>query len=732
MSFRDSLPVCAGVLALSSVPAFAASDSTSGPSFEIEEIVVTALRRTDPTLLQKTPMAITTVGGDTLEKRSLDNVTDLLKVIPGTAIVDQGTAQRKLVVRGVNSAGEPLTGLYYDETFIQGAPSTTNDAGQRMPELRLFDVERVEVLRGPQGTLYGASSMSGTVRALFNKPTNEFGARVTASTESSEEGDIGYEANAMVNVPLVDEKLATRVVGYHRDRGGYIDNVPLKREDINTDETTGGRVLLRYTPAETLTVDLAAFIQRQEAFISAWELPAGPYKTNVPTQLPVTDDFELYSLTTRWNLGFATLTGVASHFNRDLLATIDASRLMFNVGGAPLANAFAPAVLVQPQEIESDSYELRLSSNGDGPFVWTTGVYFDKRDSFTLTRQLKADKATGLPLNPEQVALRRTIDETLEQRALFGEVTFNATDALAVTLGARYFDYDKSMTTETTKAFPQIKFFAQLPLTFDSDEDGVVGKVNVAYTLSESALIYAQAAEGFRPGGTNQLANLPANLVPYESDSLMSYEIGAKTSWFDDRMTANLAAFRIDWDNMQVTGISPDGAFRFISNAGAAQIDGVELELAAAPMQGLELSLGAAFLDARLTEDQISAAVNAPGREGDRIPNVPKVSAAVAVEYGHPLGAALYGSARVDVTHTGEQFSELRPNNIFYERIKETTLTNLRLRLEDISTTWNVDLFVNNVFDEVAINRVLSSEFGFDLAVSAPPRTFGLSVGKSF
>ena len=727
MSIRDSLPVCAGVLALSCAPALAATD----PSFEIEEIVVTALRRTDPTPLQKTPMAISAISGETLEKRSLDNVTDLLKVVPGTAVVDQGTAQRKLVVRGVNSAGEPLTGLYYDETFIQGAPSTTNDAGQRMPELRLFDVERVEVLRGPQGTLYGASSMSGTVRALFNKPTSEFQARVTASTETTEEGDLGYEANAMVNVPLVDEQLAARVVGYHRDRGGYIDNVTLKREDINTDETSGGRVLLRYTPTEAVTIDAAAFVQRQEAFISAWELPSGPYKTAVPTQLPVEDDFELYSLTARWDLGFATLTGVASHFNRDLLATIDASRLMASVSPL-LAAAFAPAVLVQPQDIQDDSYELRLSSNGADRLVWTVGAFFDQRDSFTLTRQLKADKATGLPLQSEQVRLRRTIDEDLEQRAAFGEVTFNATDALALTLGARYFDYDKSATTETTFPFPQIKINLSPPTTFDSDEDGVVTKVNVAYSLSERALVYAQAAEGFRPGGANQIVGLPVERTPYEADSLWSYEVGAKTSWFDERMTLNAAAFRIDWDNMQVTGTTPDGAFRFISNAGAAAIDGVELEVTAAPMQGLELSLGAAYLDARLSEDQVSADVNAPGREGDRIPNVPRLSASLAVEYGRPLGAALYGSARVDVTHVGESFSELRPDNPFFERIEDSTLTNLRLRLEDISSSWNVDVFVNNVLDEVAINRVLSSEFGRDLAVSAPPRTIGLSVGKSF
>jgi iron complex outermembrane receptor protein len=727
MSFRDSLPMCAGVLALAAVPAFAATD----PSFEIEEIVVTALRRPEPTPLQKTPMAISTISGETLDKRSLENVTDLLKVIPGAGIQDQGAGQRRLVVRGVNSPGEALTGLYYNESFIQGAPSTTNDAGQRMPELRLFDVERIEVLRGPQGTLYGASSMSGTVRALFNQPTSEFQARVTAGTETSEEGDPSYEANAMVNVPLVVERLATRVVGYHRDRGGYIDNVTLGRENNDEEKVSGGRVLVRYMPSETLTIDAAAYVQREDAILSAWELPAGTYKTAVPTLLPIEDDFELYSLTARWDLGFATLTGVASHFNRDLLATIDASRLMQFIGAGAL---LAPAVLVQPQDIEDDSYELRLSSNGADTFVWTVGAYFDRRDSFTLTRQLKASPATGLPLQPEQVRIRRTIDENLEQRALFGEVTLNATDALAFTVGARYFDYDKAATMETTVPFPQIGIaLLTPPRTFDSDEDGVVTKVNVAYSLSDSALVYVQATEGFRPGGANQVVGLAIEQTPYEADSLWNYEVGAKTSWLDDRMTLNVAAFRIDWDNMQVTGTTPpNGAFKFISNAGAAQIDGAELELAVAPMLGLTLSFGAAYTDARLTEDQVSAVIVAPGREGDRIPNVPRVSAAFGVDYGRPLGAALYGSARVDVTHVGESFSELRPNSPFYERIPDATLTDLRLRLESISTNWNVDLFVNNVFDEVAIGRVLSSEFGRDLAVSAPPRTFGLSIGKSF
>jgi len=694
----------------------------------IEEVVVTALKRS--TLLQETPMSMLAVTGEAIKARGIDNVADLLRSTPGLGLVDQGAGQKRLVIRGVQSAGEAQTGLYYDETPVSaGAPSTTNDAGQRSPELRLFDIERIEVLRGPQGTLYGSGSMGGTVRVLFNKPTHEFGAALDSSFESTEDGDTGHRVNAMINTPLVDDTLAARSVFYYRDRGGYIDNVTLGRDDVNSELSRGGRVLLRYQPSDKVTLDAAIHIQREDAFLSAWELPAGTYRTAVPTQLPVRDDFELYSLTLNWDSSFATLTGVTSLFKRNLVVTIDASRLMANFGalGAP----FRPAVLLQPQDIEDRSHELRLSSNSKGPFHWTAGVYYEEREAFTVSEQLLADPLTGLPRDPRSVATSRNIDDTLEQRAVFGEISYDLTSALTVTAGGRYFEYDKSITGETTVGFPLLGAVVTPPTTVKSAEDGWVSKLNVAYKLGAGASLYAQGNEGFRPGGANQVIGLPAALTPYEADSLWNYEVGAKTRWLDNAVTVNLAAFRIDWDNMQVNGRTPDGAFNFISNAGEARIEGAELEISTTPLPGLELSLSGAYTDAKLTKDQRDPNVNAPGLKGDRIPNVPEYSGAVAAQYEWPL-AALTAMIRADVNYVGSSDSEFRPNNPNFEHIEDYTLTNVRLGVRDNAADWAAHVFVNNVFDEVAIGRVLSSAFGRDLALSTPPRTIGITLTKEF
>ena len=701
----------------------------------IEEVVVTALKR--ETTLQDTPLAISAVSGTTLLDRGIDNVSDLLRTTPGLAVLDQGAGQRRFIVRGVQSAGEAQTGLYYDEASISaGAPGTTNDAGQRMPEIRLFDVERVEVLRGPQGTLYGSGSMGGTVRLLFNKPTNEYATQAHAAVETMAEGGTGYEADGMINMPF-GEQLAARVVAYHHEHGGYIDNLRLGIDDINDEEASGGRVLLRYQPSESITLDLAAHVQREDAAVSVWEHTVGEYQSRTATQLPVKDDFELYNLTLRWDLGFATLTGVGSIFERDLLVTIDGTRFIQGILPQlppPLRPPFVESVLHQPQDIEDRSYELRLGSNGDGPLAWTFGGYFEQRDAFTSSQHVKADPVTGLRVEPTVFVFHRDIRDVLEQRAVFGELSYDLTSALTLTLGGRYFDYDKEVTGRTLVPFAPFGFTTVTPPTTSrSDEDGFVSKVNVAYRFGERALMYAQANQGFRPGGVNQVPGLNQALAPYEADSTWNYELGLKSRWLDDRLQLDLAAFRIDWHDMQVTGVSrTNAAVRFIANAGAARIDGIELAATAAPLDGMQLSLGGSYLDAKLRENQVNADLTAPGLKGDRIPNVPEYSASLALEYGRPLGAALQGSVRTDVNYVGETAAEFRPTSVFFERIDAYTLTNLRLRLADAAATWNVDLYVDNLFDEVAIGRVLSSPFGFDLTLSSPPRTIGVALGMKW
>jgi iron complex outermembrane recepter protein len=600
----------------------------------------------------------------------------------------------------------------------------------------LFDLERFEVLRGPQGTLYGSGSMGGTVRVLFNKPTNEYQTQAHAAVETMAEGATGYEADGMINMPFGDQ-LAARVVAYHHEHGGYIDNLRLGIDDINDEEASGGRVLLRYQPNEKLTVDLAAHVQREDAAVSVWEHTVGEYQSRTATQLPVKDDFELYNLTLKWDLGFATLTGVGSFFERDLLVTIDGTRFLQGILPQlppPLRPPFVESVLHQPQDIEDRSYELRLGSNGSGPLAWTLGAYFEQRDAFTSSQHVKTDPITGLRVVPTVFAFHRDIRDVLEQRAVFGELSYDIMPALTLTLGGRYFDYDKEVTGRMLVPFAPFGFLTTTgPTTSRSDEDGFVSKVGLAYRFGEHVLAYAQVNQGFRPGGVNQVPGLDQTLAPYEADSTWNYELGLKSRWFDEQLQLNLAAFRIDWDDMQVTGVSrTNAAVRFIANAGAARIDGIELEATAAPLAGLQIALSGAYLDARLRENQSNADLTAPGLKDDRIPNVPEYSAALALEYGRPLGAALHGSMRTDVTYVGETTSEFRPTSAFFERIDAYTLTNVRLRLADDDATWNLDLYVDNLFDELAIGRVLSSPFGFDLTLSSPPRTIGIAAGMKW
>ena len=290
MSIRDSLPVCAGVLALSCAPAIAATD----PSFEIEEIVVTALRgRDEPCSRRRWPSP--RFSGETLEKRSLDNVTDLLRSCRAPRSLDQGTASASswFVASTAPAKRSPVSTT--TKHSIPGAPSTTNDAGQRMPELRSVRRGARRSAARSAGHAVRRSSMGGTVRALFNKPTSDFEAQLRRARKRSKRAISVTRRTPWSTCRWSMSTWPLRVVGYHVTAAAT-STTDAWREDIDTDETSGGRLLCA-TRRRHLTIDAAAFIQRQDAFISAWELPSGRYQTAVPTQLPVGDDFELYSLT---------------------------------------------------------------------------------------------------------------------------------------------------------------------------------------------------------------------------------------------------------------------------------------------------------------------------------------------------------------------------------------------------------------------------------------------------
>jgi len=726
------------------------------------EIVVTALRR--GTRLQETPLAISAVGGEALESAGTTSFTDLTRNAPSLRVVDAGPGNRRVILRGVTAAGEPTVGVYYDEAIVSGSVGTTSDAAGSTPDLRLFDVERAEVLRGPQGTLYGSGSMGGTLRIIYQKPdANRYEAAFNGNLSTVKSGKEGASVDAMINVPIIEDVLAIRAVGNYNQFAGYVDNVYYGYRDINDGNSYGGRLLARLTPSTRLTLDLGVYYEKVATDSNRWIAETGiDYATNGRSESGNYDENILYNGTLNYEFDFANLTVSSSYTDRDRTVVGDVSDTFNgrdNAAGCAryrLGNVNAvcsPAVLAsylsdtrdilfsslfQPQTVKSWSNELRLSGNSGGPFNWTVGVFSQDRKSEVRSTLLIADPQTGELRDfddPANIRYDRTINDRLKQKAAFAELSYEFFDKLTVTGGARYYEYRKTVGGRIDVG--QEHYVSRVtPFTeARSKETGVIYKANVSYQHNRDLLIYAQAAQGFRPGGVNQVIGLPAALAAYTSDSLWNYELGVK-SRLAQGVFFNVAGYRIDWDNLQVSArtAGTGSVFGLIANAGAARIEGVEVELVVDPLPGLSLAVNGAFTDARLTEDQVSTIVVASGRKGDRLAFVPRWNLSGSAEYKWALHSSLDGKVRFDANHSSDSFSTLAANDAFRRRVAPYELVNFRIGVEEPTGSWGAFLFVNNVFDATAITQASSSSNtgGFTTNYSAPPRTIGLNLVKRF
>lgn len=751
-SFRVSL---LGASAIAAVGGPALAQQAQPPA--VEEVIVTALKRA--TNLQDTPIAISAVTSETIANSGVQSIADLGATVPGLTFVNAGPSFSRVVIRGINAAGEPTVGVYYDETPVTGSVGAGNNAGGSTPELRLFDVDRVEVLRGPQGTLYGSGSMGGTLRTIYKKPTYAFEAAADGSLSKTEgSSDWNYEAQGMVNIPLAQDKAAVRLVGFYRDAAGYIDNTYLNIKDINSTETYGGRALLRLEPTENLTLDFAAYINRTEAESPAWFPDVGDFKSDARTQQPTTDDLDLYSVTANLDLGFVTAVGSASYMKRELTSTQDVTEFiqgfrtparcqaLYNKGApcdtSQLSSYYAyvdtqyPAALHPQQDMDTYTAELRFSSNYESPVQWTLGGFFSDRKTVVWNPQVGADPVTGALLEPEVVMTGRVIDDTLKQYAGFGEITYDVTDRLNLTAGARYFKYTKNIIGETLVPSILVGAVVTPPTLVQSDEKGWVFRFNGSYKITPDVMVYAEASQGYRPGGANQVLGLPGNLTPYESDQLWNYEVGVKSAFWNRRATLNADIFQIDWSDMQVRILTPNGAFSYIGNAGKARIRGIEAEGALNPMAGLSITANFSVMDAELTQDQPGAGTTIPnaGLKGDRIPYVPKFQGAISAQYVWPLAESLNGFARVDLNHVGSSWNELRTSYVYARKIDAYELVNARVGVESDDGEWGAYLFVTNLFDDEAIlsKTAGATSVGRTYVISAAPRTIGVNLRKAF
>lgn len=707
---------------------------------DMDAITITATRRA--TDVQRTPLAVSAISGDTLRETGSVDVRSYARLIPGLSVQDGGSGATRLSMRGIYSSGEATTSVYYDEIPVSGWVGTGSDAGGRAPELDLFDVERIEALRGPQGTLYGAGSMGGSIRIIREKPKLDVheGA-LQAGYALTEGGDPSWSSHAMVNLPLLDGVLAARAVLYRRETGGYVDGLAIGggESNINDSRNWGGRVILRYQPTDALTLDISHVNQRTQATSVGWSPHAGlPYGSMSTTKVPYMDNSNISNVTLNWDLGPAVLTGISSYFDRTAAYGMDSSYLFqrFADGGSEEAGGYIPATLYYPGTTKNWSNEWRLSSNPGNRVDWTFGLFAENRKTDLSSQHVRVDPASGEVITPLQPFFRRYVDDQLEQQAVYGDATWHATSNLDVTLGLRRNRYEKTFIGYTDIPLALIGGGSATPTRVAASENGWLKKANLAWTLSPSAMVYFTGADGMRPGGVNQTVGLPPGLSGYLGDRLWNYEAGIKSAWLDRRLIANIAIYQIDWKDMQIGATGATGAYSFIANAGEARMRGTEWELVYRPLAGLELSASLNYIDAKLTADQLNNDIQATatlGRTGDRVPNIPRFSGNVSGAWRWSLGDAYDGMIRVDVNHVGESFSTFRPDDASRMRQGDYTLSNLRVGVESVTGRWSGYLYVNNAFDQVAIASASYNNYHpYGLAFGPPPRTVGVDLRIDF
>lgn len=716
----------------------------------IDSVVVTALKRSS--LVQQTPISMTVVSGEQLSRLGFMDLEKAAPLLPGLKLVSTAFG-RRLVLRGVYGAGEATTGLYYDETPMTGPVGTTADPGVMTPELALVDVDRIELLRGPQGTLYGSGAMGGALRILFTRPDlSEDAASVGVSLSSAAHGGQGGGANVVLNTVVIPDTLAVRLTAYDQRQPGVIDNVRLGLKDVDASSVRGVRLAALWAPGSRLTALVSATHQNSHRDdISAWNDTAGPWRTVHAGRAPFDGEIDLAAATVKWRGDAVDLTAVSSWYRWRLTRRSDYSGVLLgertNAAGcmrmfsvtcdaaqmtsySAYVDSVYPAILNQPAELTAEIHEIRAASVGDGPLTWTLGAYREVRGDSIDSQVRHVDLATGALTEPPVLIGRRDIENHLSQSAIFGEISYLVAPETELTLGARRFDYVKRDRGAVQIANVVSGTWADYAIDARTEEQGWSLKALASRQFGPGLFGYAQVSQGFRPGGVNVVPGLPESLAVYRSDRLNNYELGLKVQSEDRRFTGNVALYRIAWRDMQYAAQTQNRAFTYVTNIGAARIHGVEVEATAQRVMGWDFAGNLTVTDARLTADQLTNTAIGLGLEGDRLPIVPRMTAAASMERHWTLPGDLVGRLRFDGSYAGIARSAFNAGNGDYLKMGGYAVFGASFSLE--RHDWTLDLTVDNLLDRAGHANAARNTSGPVEYFGVAPRTLRLSIERRF
>lgn len=753
------------------VPALAQEGATQAPADDVaaqqsittlDNMVVTANKRAEN--IREVAAAITVLGGQQLENFSATQMSDYASYVPGLQLQSSGTpGQTQVSMRGIAAMSPGSTvGTYLDETPV-GSNSLYQQATLFSLDLFPYDIERIEVLRGPQGTLYGAGAMGGLLKYMTRKPdTTQTEFRIGGGVSDTEgAGDLGYNYRVGANVPLVEDTLALRVSYARNDIAGYVDNLVDGRKDINEGDQTSARAAMLWE-SDVVTAQFAVMQQKIDSQNNATialdpvtHEPIAGLSNYVYENEPFIKDLDHYAFTVDWDLGFADFVSATSYSDTHTSITTDQTLTygaFTQVLGLPDAGR---ASLNYTLDLKQLTQEFRLTSKSGQPFEWLVGTFYSDEDgeNFQTVPIMQFD---GSPIPGLSTLGDLSVPSTYEEVAVFANGSYKFNDWFKLGAGVRFSRNDQQFTQNVTDG-------VLLPIgtnTNTSSEDVFTWSVTPQFQLNEDVMLYAKAATGYQPGGPNVLA--PGLPPVVDSSMLTSYEIGLKSAFADNRVVLDLTAYQIDWEDIQVAALV--NGISGLVNGGEATSRGIEASLQVRPVDGLTLGLNAAYNDAEIDEDfqtievfdtipglgDIRADINT-GLKGDRMPYVPDLTWSLTADWFVPLGGnwnANFGGGvrwvddRTNATTERQVVNLVDPPTVLVTEVTVPLVIDsyyaVDLYAAFSNDNWTLRAYMKNATDERAystmndiVNQV-TNETHHTAATPIQPRTIGLEVDYRF
>jgi iron complex outermembrane receptor protein len=722
-------PLCASWVAAQTV-----APASSGASTELAEIIVTATRRSES--IQNVPSSVTALTSGTLEQILARDLNDFAGFVPGLSFASTGPSTNLLVIRGITTGSQlsSATGVYLDD--IPLGASTSNGVGYQSLNINAFDLNRIEVLNGPQGTLYGATSLGGTIKYIPNAPNlNSFGLNAGVEVSSTQHGHINHAYTGMVNMPIGDIA-AIRVDGYQVYDSGYAKDPIYGRDNQGWARSEGGRVALLLQPTDDLDIQLRASTQHipSESADVGFRDPHthqptyGTYDQAYPTFQPSNYSLTLYSAAINYNTPWAKFSSITGLQVNNGTSYTDNS-LTYDAALGFLGAAADPWSLYVNTTTKKFTQEFRVASRESTTFQWLAGAFLSNEKTSEVVDLFDNANAGGtiLGISP----FTSFLPSTYREYAAYADGTIFFTRQLELGLGVRY-SRQKQAYEETVSGLLATGSAAVLtPPVATSDQSVMTYLINPKFHITDDVMLYARAASGFRPGGPNFVLSPGLGNPTYDPDRLWSYELGEKATFLDRRATLNFDIYDILWKDIQVT--VNVGGVNQLENAGTARVTGAEMAFDYRILPALTLGGSAAYTNARLSSTPAVIDVTTPGV---RLPLSPRFNFALIGTYDLDLPGGYRGAVNVTDRWIGERNAGFGTAISQQYVLSSYNITDLKF---SVRSPYHLEygLFVRNVFDkagEVSAN-VIPLQYNPDAPVQvflAQPRTVGLSINYKY